>query len=51
VGMSQVPVRSAPGHLGISSMRDWAEVAGGRLDLTSAPGAGTSVELWLPADA
>ena len=50
-GMSRVPVRSAPGHLGMSSMRDWVEVAGGRLEVTSAPGAGTTVEFWLPSDA
>ena len=49
-GMSTVPLRSAPGHLGMSSMRDWVEVAGGRLDVTSAPGEGTTVMFWLPAD-
>lgn len=38
-----------PGHLGLQGMRDRAAVAGGRLDVRSGPGAGTTVELWLPA--
>jgi signal transduction histidine kinase len=50
VGMAVVPLRSAAGHLGMSSIRDWVEVAGGRLEITSAPGEGTVVDFWLPAD-
>lgn len=37
-----------PGHLGFSAMRERAEMAGGRLSLESEPGAGTTVEVWLP---
>jgi signal transduction histidine kinase len=43
--------RSAEGagrRLGLSSMRDRARMAGGRLDLTSAPGKGTTVRLEVP---
>lgn len=40
--------RSLPGHLGLTSMRERAEVAGGWVGLHSMPGAGTIVECWLP---
>lgn len=42
---------SRPGirHLGLVSMRERAELAGGRLTVESAPGNGTTVSLWLPA--
>jgi signal transduction histidine kinase len=40
---------SPPGHLGLSAMREHAEIAGGRLSIRSRPGAGTSVEVWVPA--
>jgi signal transduction histidine kinase len=36
------------GHLGLVAMRERAELAGGRFALSSAPGAGTTVEVWLP---
>ncbi|HZP90704.1 MAG TPA: PAS domain-containing protein [Actinomycetota bacterium] len=35
-------------HLGLASMRERAETAGGTLTLRSEPGRGTTVELWLP---
>ncbi|MGH2637091.1 MAG: PAS domain-containing protein [Actinomycetota bacterium] len=38
-----------PGHLGLPAMRERVELAGGRLDVRSAPGQGTTVEFWLPA--
>jgi signal transduction histidine kinase len=38
----------AAGRLGLSSMRDRARAAGGRLELRSSPGAGTTVRLLLP---
>ena len=41
----------APGHLGVSTMVERAELAGGWVRITSAPGAGTTVECWLPSDA
>jgi signal transduction histidine kinase len=36
------------GHLGLVSMREQAAVAGGWCRVSSAPGMGTTVELWLP---
>jgi signal transduction histidine kinase len=38
----------AAGRLGLASMRDRARAAGGRLELSSRPGAGTTVRLLLP---
>lgn len=35
-------------HLGLASMRERTEVAGGRLRIRSAPGEGTVVEAWVP---
>jgi signal transduction histidine kinase len=40
---------SAPGHLGLSSMRERAELAGGWCQVHSLPECGTTVEFWLPA--
>jgi signal transduction histidine kinase len=37
-----------PGHLGLPAMRERAELAGGHLEIASAPGEGTTVEFWLP---
>ena len=37
-----------PGHIGMVSMRERAEAAGGRLGLTSTPGGGTTVDFWMP---
>ena len=37
-----------PGHIGIVSMRERAEAAGGRFVLISALGAGTTVNFWMP---
>jgi signal transduction histidine kinase len=36
------------GHLGLVSMREQAAMAGGWCRVSSAPGVGTTVELWLP---
>ena len=41
------PANVSPGH-GLLSMGDYAEALGGRLDLDSAPGQGTTVGIWLP---
>ena len=38
-----------PGHLGMRSMQERAEVAGGRLEVESKPGAGTTIRCWVPA--
>ena len=40
-----------PGHLGLATMVERAELTGGHCRVTSAPGAGTTVEVWLPLDA
>jgi signal transduction histidine kinase len=37
-----------PGHIGLLSMRERAEAAGGQFSLTSEPGAGTTVDFWMP---
>ena len=37
-----------PGHIGIISMRERAEAAGGRFALWSRPGEGTTVDFWMP---
>jgi two-component system sensor histidine kinase UhpB len=37
-----------PGQLGLVSMREPAAIAGGTCQVVSAPGMGTTVELWLP---
>jgi two-component system, NarL family, sensor histidine kinase UhpB len=37
-----------PHHLGLTSMRERAELAGGWLRIESEPGIGTTVKVWLP---
>ena len=39
---------SRPGHIGLLSMRERAEAAGGRFALASTPGSGTTVDFWMP---
>src|SRR5215210_711638 len=39
---------SGGGHIGILSMRERAEAAGGRFALRTSPGAGTVVDFWMP---
>jgi signal transduction histidine kinase len=41
-------LQSTPGHLGLTSMRERAEMAGGWCQIRSLPGAGTTVEFWVP---
>jgi signal transduction histidine kinase len=36
------------GHIGLVSMRERAEAAGGRFSLASEPGEGTTVDFWIP---
>jgi PAS domain S-box-containing protein len=43
--------RRPAGHLGLISMREQATMAGGWCRVASAPGMGTTVELWLPRPA
>jgi signal transduction histidine kinase len=39
-----------PGHLGLTTMVERAELAGGWVRVLSTPGAGATVECWLPDD-
>jgi signal transduction histidine kinase/ligand-binding sensor domain-containing protein len=45
------PLNSPPGHYGLTGMRERAAAIGGTLEVTSAPGAGTTVRLRAPAAA
>jgi PAS domain S-box-containing protein len=38
-----------PHHIGLTVMRERAEAAGGTLEVRSAPGRGTTVDVWLPS--
>lgn len=51
-GVGYYPQRTEarPGHLGLTLMRDRAEIAGGWCRVESAPGAGTTVEYWIPCE-
>ena len=42
-------VRGRPGGLGLSGMRERALLVGGRLEIFSAPGAGTTIDLTMGA--
>ncbi len=48
VGFDDDRIRSAPGHLGLVSMRERAEMAGGWFRITSSAGQGCTVEYWIP---
>ncbi len=48
VGLGPEPVQSTPGHRGLYSMQDRAEVAGGRCSIRSRHQGGTIVTAWLP---
>ncbi len=49
VGMDPEILRNGrPGHLGITYIRERAEMVGGWSRIESRPGAGTTVEAWLP---
>ncbi|MFC6592531.1 ATP-binding protein [Deinococcus lacus] len=45
----QAQARAEAGHLGLTSLRERAELAGGRLEIRSAAGQGTALEFWLPS--
>ncbi|MQY16438.1 hypothetical protein SRB5_66370 [Streptomyces sp. RB5] len=47
-GFDPTAVRSAGRHLGLVSVRDRAAGVGGSLTVTSAPGAGTTIEMEVP---
>jgi signal transduction histidine kinase len=48
-GSGFVVDQTMQGHFGLEIMRERMESIGGRLVLTSSPGAGTSVAIWVPA--
>ena len=41
---------NVPGHLGLTTIRERALMAGGRCRIESEPGAGTRVEFWVPTN-
>jgi signal transduction histidine kinase len=47
----EVPKVSAPGHMGLSSMRERAELQGGWCEILSLPDNGTTVRFWIPPEA
>jgi len=47
-GVDGVPRSSERGHLGLTSMRERAELQGGWCELSSVPGGGATVRFWLP---
>ena len=48
VGFDPDGLSSAPGHLGLSAMSEQAEMLGGWWRVESTPGAGATVEFWVP---
>jgi PAS domain S-box-containing protein len=48
VGYDPADIEDRPGHLGLVLMRERAELAGGWCRIESSPGAGTTVEFWVP---
>jgi signal transduction histidine kinase len=44
----QEAIVAAPGHMGLAAIRERAEMAGGRCELHSLPGQGTTFDVWLP---
>jgi PAS domain S-box-containing protein len=48
VGYNPSEVENRPGHLGLTLMRERAQVAGGWCRIESTPGDGTTVEFWVP---
>jgi PAS domain S-box-containing protein len=49
IGLGAHAPRSAPGHHGVTGMRDRASVAGGEVRFSDRPEGGTLVSVWLPA--
>lgn len=48
VGFESEDVGELPGHMGLPGIRERAKLAGGTCRVHSAPGAGTTVEAWVP---
>lgn len=51
VGFESGAAGAEPGHLGLVSMRELAEMAGGWCQIDSRKGSGTRVEFWVPSEA
>ncbi len=49
-GFGQGRAESQTGHLGLTTMRERAELSGGWFRVRSSPGHGTTVEFWLPME-
>jgi two-component system, NarL family, sensor histidine kinase UhpB len=49
-GFTPDATATADDHLGLASIRERAEALGGMFQVDSRPGAGTTLELWLPGD-
>lgn len=48
VGFVPEELEPVPGHLGLTAMQERAALSGGWLHIDSAPGEGTTVEVWIP---
>jgi PAS domain S-box-containing protein len=51
VGFTLEEAQARPGHLGLATMRERTQMAGGWLSVDGRPGRGTTVAFWLPLDA
>lgn len=49
-GFQPAQAIAQPGHYGLVGLRERARLAGGELDIESAPRLGSTLRLWLPAD-
>jgi PAS domain S-box-containing protein len=49
-GYEPADMENRQGHLGLLLMRERPQIAGGWCRIESAPGAGTTVEFWVPGD-
>jgi len=50
-GFDQEKEEEVAAHLGLQGMRERAEILGGRCEIRSSPGAGTTVDVWVPHQA
>jgi PAS domain S-box-containing protein len=50
VGLGRHVGAAVPGHIGFPAMRERAELVGGWCTIHGAPGAGTTVEAWVPSE-
>jgi PAS domain S-box-containing protein len=50
VGYDPAQIEERPGHIGLTLIRERAQMAGGWSRIESTPGGGTTVEFWVPFD-